>query len=64
MIPAILAIDQGTTRTKALIFDGQARCLAESASEVPLTYPQPGWVEQGPARFAAKRCGECSCRFD
>lgn len=48
MIPAILAIDQGTTRTKALIFDGQARCLAESASEVPLTYPQPGWVEQDP----------------
>ena len=48
MIPAILAIDQGTTRTKALVFDGQARCLAESASEVPLTYPQPGWVEQDP----------------
>jgi glycerol kinase len=48
MTPAILAIDQGTTRTKALIFDGQARCLAEKASEVPLTYPQPGWVEQDP----------------
>src|SRR5713226_3305511 len=48
MIPAVLAIDQGTTRTKALIFDTQAHCLAESASEVPLTYPQPGWVEQDP----------------
>jgi glycerol kinase len=48
MIPAVLAVDQGTTRTKALIFDAQGLCLAESASEVPLTYPRPGWVEQDP----------------
>lgn len=48
MIPAILAIDQGTTRTKALIFDASAHCLAEAASEIPLTYPHPGWVEQDP----------------
>src|SRR5579884_1344407 len=48
MIPAILAIDQGTTRTKALIFDVRANCLAEASSEIPLTYPQPGWVEQNP----------------
>ena len=48
MIPAILAIDQGTTRTKALIFDASAHLLAESSSEIPLTYPHPGWVEQDP----------------
>src|SRR5947209_9208082 len=48
MLPAILAIDQGTTRTKALIFDAQAHCLAEYSSEIPLTYPHPGWVEQDP----------------
>src|SRR5260221_11056942 len=48
MIPAILAVDQGTTRTKALVFDAAARSLAESASEIPLTYPHPGWVEQDP----------------
>jgi glycerol kinase len=48
MIPAILAIDQGTTRTKALIFDASAHPLAESSSEIPLTYPHPGWVEQDP----------------
>jgi glycerol kinase len=42
----ILAVDQGTTRTKALIFDAAAQCVAESASEIPLTYPRPGWVEQ------------------
>lgn len=48
MTPAILAIDQGTTRTKVLVFDEQAQILAESASELSLTYPQPGWVEQDP----------------
>ncbi len=48
MQSAILAIDQGTTRTKALIFDVQGRVLAESSSEIPLTYPRPGWVEQDP----------------
>ena len=48
MTSAILAIDQGTTRTKVLLFDEQANCLAEASSEIPLTYPQPGWVEQDP----------------
>ncbi len=48
MLPAILAIDQGTTRTKALIFDANAHPLAESSSEIPLTYPYSGWVEQDP----------------
>ncbi|TMD54401.1 MAG: glycerol kinase, partial [Chloroflexi bacterium] len=48
MLPAILAIDQGTTRTKALIFDAQAHCLAECSSEIPLTSPHPGWVDQDP----------------
>lgn len=45
---AILGIDQGTTRTKALVFDADARPLTESASEVPLIYPHPGWVEVDP----------------
>ncbi len=48
MQPAILAIDQGTTRTKALVFDVHGHVLAESSSEIPLTYPQAGWVEQDP----------------
>jgi glycerol kinase len=48
MQPAILAIDQGTTRTKAILFDVKARVLAEASSEIPLTYPRSGWVEQDP----------------
>ncbi len=48
MTPAVLAVDQGTTRTKAMLLDAGAHCLAESASEAPLLYPRPGWVEQDP----------------
>jgi len=48
MTGAILAIDQGTTRTKAIVFDVKAHPLAESASEVRVIYPRPGWVEQDP----------------
>ncbi len=44
----ILAIDQGTTQTKALLVDGRMRIMAEAAHEFPLYYPRPGWVEQEP----------------
>ncbi len=46
--PAVLAVDQGTTRTKALIVDVAARPLAVASVEAPLSYPRPGWVEQDP----------------
>ncbi len=45
MKEAILGVDQGTTRTKAIVFDRAASPLAFHSVEVPLTYPRPGWVE-------------------
>jgi glycerol kinase len=44
----ILAIDQGTTRTKAAIFDRSADLKGLGFSPIPRTFPQPGWVEQEP----------------
>ena len=44
----ILAIDQGTTSTRAVIFDREARIQAVAQKELQLTYPQNGWVEQDP----------------
>jgi glycerol kinase len=41
----ILAIDQGTTSTRSLVFDGQGRLLACVQREFPQYYPQAGWVE-------------------
>lgn len=42
----ILAIDQGTTNTKALAVDGSGRVVAEASSPMTVDYPKPGWAEQ------------------
>ncbi|WP_340267790.1 glycerol kinase GlpK [Sphingobium mellinum] len=41
----ILAIDQGTTSTRSLLFDHEARRVATAQKEFPQHYPQAGWVE-------------------
>ncbi|MDQ7097045.1 glycerol kinase GlpK [Desulfosporosinus sp. PR] len=41
----ILALDQGTTSSRAILFDRQSRILGISQSEFPQYFPQPGWVE-------------------
>ncbi len=46
--PMILAIDQGTTSSRALVFDDNARMTALAQSEFRQIYPQPGWVEHDP----------------
>lgn len=45
---AILALDQGTTSSRALVFDVTGRVLGVAQRELPQIYPQPGWVEQDP----------------
>jgi glycerol kinase len=45
---SILAIDQGTTSTRAMVFDDQARILARAQQELPQIYPADGWVEHDP----------------
>ena len=42
----ILAIDQGTTNTKALVVDPSGTVLARGSQPTAISYPQPGWVEQ------------------
>jgi glycerol kinase len=44
----ILAIDQGTTRSTALLVDEDGRVVSSASREVRQFYPQPGWVEQDP----------------
>ena len=41
----VIAIDQGTTSTRALLFDREARMIAAAQRELPQHYPAPGWVE-------------------
>ena len=44
----ILAIDQGTTGTTALLVDGSGRVVWQSYQEITQIYPRPGWVEHDP----------------
>ena len=41
----ILAIDQGTTSTRAIVFDATGRPVASAQKELPQIFPKPGWVE-------------------
>ena len=45
----ILAIDQGTTSSRAIVFDAALRPVAQAQQEFAQHYPQPAWVEHDPA---------------
>ena len=49
MTEYILAIDQGTTSTKALLVDASMQIVASASNELQQIYPRPGWVEHDPA---------------
>ncbi len=42
----VLAIDQGTTNTKVLLFDERGDVVARASRPVDISFPRPGWVEQ------------------
>ncbi len=42
----VLAIDQGTTNTKAALVNPAGRIVAQAQAPVAISHPQPGWVEQ------------------
>ncbi len=49
----ILAIDQGTTSSRAIIFDEKATIIGQAQEEIHCSYPKPGWVEQDPLEIWA-----------
>ena len=50
-MPFLLALDQGTTSTRAIVFDRDGRRLGAAQRELPQSFPQPGWVEHDPLRI-------------
>ncbi|NWF69861.1 MAG: glycerol kinase GlpK [Chloroflexi bacterium] len=44
----ILALDQGTTSSRAILFDRDGHSVGSAQEEFPQLYPQPGWVEHDP----------------
>ena len=55
----ILAIDQGTTSTRAIVFDRDGQPLATRQRELPQIYPAPGWVEHDAETIWADTVGVC-----
>ncbi|MFC5522076.1 glycerol kinase GlpK [Polaromonas jejuensis] len=41
----LLALDQGTSSSRSIVFDAQGHVLAMAQKELPQIYPKPGWVE-------------------
>ncbi len=55
----ILAIDQGTTSTRAIVFDERARPVASAQEELRQIYPAPGWVEHDPEEIWCATVSVC-----
>jgi len=44
----LLALDQGTSSSRSIVFDATGHIVAQAQRELPQIYPQPGWVEHDP----------------
>ena len=53
----ILALDQGTTSSRAIVFDRQGRIRAVAQKEFQQIFPQPGWVEHNAEEIWSSQAG-------
>ncbi len=44
----LLALDQGTSSSRSIVFDAHGHIVAQAQLELPQIYPRPGWVEHDP----------------
>lgn len=56
----ILALDQGTTSSRAILFDHQGRIESIAQKEFEQIYPEPGWVEHDPTEIWSSQMGTAS----
>ncbi|TDT74125.1 glycerol kinase [Litoreibacter halocynthiae] len=60
----ILAIDQGTTSSRAIIFDGDMKIVASAQEEFEQHFPQSGWVEHDPDDLWSTTAGTCRAAIE
>ena len=53
----VMALDQGTTSSRCIIFDKQGKIISQAQKEFPQYYPNPGWVEQDPMEIWSSQLG-------
>ena len=51
MAKYILALDQGTTSSRVIVFSGEGEIISQSRREFNQYYPKPGWVEHNPTEI-------------
>ncbi len=51
--PLLLALDQGTTSTRAIVFDTRGTALGSAQRALAQSFPQDGWVEHDPERLCS-----------
>ena len=51
----LIALDQGTTSSRAVVFDLEGHILAVANEEFPQIFPQPGWVEHDPKQILSSQ---------
>lgn len=65
MTGCVVAIDQGTTSSRAIVFDGATRIVAAAQEEFPQYFPRSGWVEHDPEdlwQTTVRTCREAMAR--
>jgi glycerol kinase len=60
----ILAIDQGTTSSRAIVFDDRMAVVASAQEEFPQHFPQSGWVEHEPADIWSSTAAVCRAAIE
>ncbi len=60
----ILAIDQGTTSSRAIVFDKDMKIVASAQEEFPQYFPKSGWVEHDPADIWSTTAGTCRAAIE
>ena len=53
----VLALDQGTTSSRAILFDNEQNIIAVQQREFEQIYPQQGWVEHNPMEIWSTQYG-------
>ncbi len=60
----VLAIDQGTTSSRAIVFDAKLGLVAMAQEEFPQHFPQSGWVEHDPADIWSSTAAVCRAAIE
>ncbi len=60
----VIALDQGTTSSRAIIFDRQGNIVSQAQYPFEQHYPQPGWVEHDPADIVSSQFHALGAAFE